>query len=450
MTRLHDSDFHEDDVKEDSVKTGAISSIFFLPAMSTTPSLVEQLGLSEAEKIWSLNYDVFLQRGYKLRERYKPGVVELYLGLVNVDVDDVTEEQSAAIVAAATNAGLFDAADFDSIYTQGIDATRLSDGSNVWIKRYDLRESDNADMVPEFGFNFLLTTEHVTPDNHCLPLLDHFTTQSEEALRFSNNQRILFLVFPWGLLAYTHPWRLAAEALEFVRQMLEGLAFLHLRGIAHRDIHFNNIVVDPRPIFPKGIDPRRAYIGYINFEDPSPCLDRIAVPVKYYFIDMEITVNVAKRGERVKWMGGLHKLPEVFGTTNPTEESIRNPPSVMYDPFAGDVWQLGMTLHLFFGKSIPSICPLLRAMTQRLPEDRPTAQECLEQFHAATNGLSRWELLWPVLDASSWREGRPRKRVLELDCLHFRDWARLVVKALREGLCKPEQMKRLADQETED
>ncbi|KZW02824.1 hypothetical protein EXIGLDRAFT_744343 [Exidia glandulosa HHB12029] len=413
---------------------------------ATSPLSKQEYMLGPFEYWWACNYNLIFERGYRLRDRYAPNALDSWLnGIMSDDEARRKGLLDKPVSRTCSSDELVTTAlqDDDIDLCKGMDAQRVSDNGQVWIKRCSLKSPDDPpESVMELVINAMIKDEN-DPQNRFLPLLDHFVVHDETSWEFIDyNERFVCLVFPWVIPVDQHPWRIAAEAMDFVRQLLEGLSFLHRRRIAHRDIHRDNILMSPLPIFYAGVNPLRNINVTALMDDliEKPYRDRIEVPASYWYIDLGLS-SYFREGSphQVSWEGGVHKLPEVFGTTTPSVEERLNPPAVLYDPFVGDVWQLGTTLRIFFGKSIPSLNPLFRAMTDWDPSKRPTADQCLADFHVRTDRLPRWQLLLPVRDAS-WMKKIPDPGwlfTLRLLILHYREWFRLAKKAIRLGLPKP-------------
>jgi serine/threonine protein kinase len=103
----------------------------------------------------------------------------------------------------------------------------------------------------------------------------------------------------------------AERAKEVMRELVSGLSYLHKRGVAHRDIKPDNIL-----------------------------LDREGTP---YFSDFGVSTIIDKDNPKVNTVEGtpLFMPPELF-----------NSETLNVDPFAADVWSLGVTMFLLlFGEA---------------------------------------------------------------------------------------------------
>ncbi|THH21618.1 hypothetical protein EUX98_g8323 [Antrodiella citrinella] len=75
----------------------------------------------------------------------------------------------------------------------------------------------------------MLSSKHVSgnPNNHCVPVLDVLP----DPLNSSN----ALLVMPYLRPFNDPPFEVVEEVMDFIRQTLEGLSFIHSQGVAHRE-----------------------------------------------------------------------------------------------------------------------------------------------------------------------------------------------------------------------
>ncbi|KAG6859883.1 hypothetical protein C0995_002525 [Termitomyces sp. Mi166 len=98
-----------------------------------------------------------------------------------------------------------------------------------------------------------------------------------------------------------------------------------------------------------------------------------ARPMQYYFIDFDISKQYPV-DEKIETSTGLS------GQDRTVPEMLDNKP---YDPFKVDVYQLG---NAFLAKVVPeynglnALLPILKAMTNARPEDRPSPSEALRML----------------------------------------------------------------------
>ncbi|ETW79686.1 hypothetical protein HETIRDRAFT_419350 [Heterobasidion irregulare TC 32-1] len=321
-------------------------------------------GLRELEQGWRALQPFLLRRGYSLRRRYWPGWVGSWVG---TPLDPLECEDSIVVEANV------------------LDAVRVSDGAQVVLKIHSpvdpLPKQQEISTLRYFSSTSLADDPH----NHVLPLLDvlevpgtgsfDWTDVPEGASAGASGIRIA--VMPLLRDWYSPPFCMAVEALVFIKQMLEGLAFLHAHGVAHRNICASTILMDARDLFPSGF--HGAYNMNPNHrvsEAQLPRRTRLAVPhpVKYYYTGFGASARVDQA---------------------PDLDTVARPSGAAEDAFAADVYALGKLLAHFFRDghtNLTLLDPLFASMLAP-PAQRPTAAACLAQFHTLTRrggGLSRW------------------------------------------------------------
>ncbi|KAI0724169.1 kinase-like domain-containing protein [Fomitopsis betulina] len=308
-----------------------------------------------------LNYDYELawirrqpwlqSRGYMLRPRYRPGWIPS---------------------RRATGACPQDYKDSISwgVLPHVIDATRISDGKLVITK-----------CVPTDGLELQIAMFVGTPPlsddptNHCVPVLDSF----EDA----TNPSASYIVMP--LLRYFDDpsFESIEDVLEFGEQLLEGLAFMHKNGVAHRDCASANIMMDGNPLFPEGFHP--------ILQSASPSGQGVAWPlsrshfhVQYYYIDFSISVYIPPDAHPKLAVG-------VFGRDqDPPELSDHIP----YDPFKLDIFIFGNVLRKSFYDKFSFMRPIADMMTQPDPAKRPDATEALRQWRLTCENVPYVQRWW--------------------------------------------------------
>ncbi|KDQ20889.1 hypothetical protein BOTBODRAFT_26901 [Botryobasidium botryosum FD-172 SS1] len=309
-----------------------------LPAPERAPA-TDSFALSELELFWIGLQPFFESQGYKLRPRYQPGWVKSWKGTPGFRVEDAISPTMSE--------------------DKMMDATRISDGRVVVLKCVD--RVVNASEVEIHRF---LSQEDFQADerNHCVPLLDVLDPQ---------NGNIVFLVIPL-LRDFEDPKLLSVEdAIDFFRQTLEGIAFMHEKGVAHRDCARFNIMMDAKDIFPSGFHPQRTYLTP-DASHWAPVRPRYQVPFpKYYFIDFGISTRFLE-GES----------PLVTGTDgqDKTVPEFKANGAPAYDPFPVDIYILGNVYKNDLLSIYPSLAflrPLVDRMTLTEPTERPSAIEAL-------------------------------------------------------------------------
>ncbi|EEB93624.1 hypothetical protein MPER_07688, partial [Moniliophthora perniciosa FA553] len=176
------------------------------------------------------------------------------------------------------------------------------------------------------------------PNNPYPLLLDSFPAQLPKGG--------VIMVLPLLRDCQMPPFRLVVEALAVMRQVLEQLVFLHDHNIAHRDIRIENIMMDPRSLYPNGMNPLINYCQNQRRLPPEPKpKDRIDVPVKYHLIDYGYSIKFSSFEDRVPVinMGAQWKLDEFYGMD--AEGYLRYR---FHDPFKADIKAYGITFSRLF------------------------------------------------------------------------------------------------------
>jgi len=138
------------------------------------------------------------------------------------------------------------------------------------------------------------------------------------------------------------------DAVEFVRQALEGLVFFHENFIARVPMSPDNIRADVGPSS--------------TSEDESDS----EIPVRYYYTDLEGAGCFEREGE--SWKDGMTPCD---GDNSEVATEV--------DPFADDVYRFGSLLTSMF-KSMPHLHHLASIMASPDRAARPTAASALESL----------------------------------------------------------------------
>jgi len=316
--------------------------------------------LTETEESWRDRYAFLLSHGYQLRPRYHPDWKPSWIG---TDICPLYLEDSISC-----------------FYAGVIDAKRVSDGLTVGIKC--LRNATTSQN--EVDITRLFSSEELAghPENHCIPLLD--------VLRSPDEPDVTFLVELW-VTNYDWPrFSSVAEYVDFMDQILEGLAFMHRHGVAHRDCTPPNIRMDMRRLHPKvpfhPVRPIKSIDGRL-FSEP---LTRSQAEVKYYFIDFGISSRFGEESASrlVTGIDGRDQdIPELSDT-------------IPYDPFKVDVKIIGnlfQTTIISKYQGFEAFIPLVEAMTASDPTQRPTAKSCLDTLRQVKSQVSGLALRWTLL-----------------------------------------------------
>ncbi|KAF9238817.1 kinase-like domain-containing protein [Melanogaster broomeanus] len=307
--------------------------------------------LSNGELFWSKRYNFFLSKGYTLRVRYSPTWVPSWHGKRGTDALPRLYEDHVKIVNP-----------------DALDATS-HDGTIVFIKKIYSDEHPSEEKIALYFSSEDLRND---PANHCVPIIDNFEDEEE--------QNIHYIVMPI-LRPCTHPsFETVAEVLDFMKQVLQGLRFMHDNRVSHGDCVAANIMMDAKYLCPYGWHPiateeTRNLIGNLYYKN------RTDVEVIYYFIDFGHST--------------LHPHGQTRFITGPGTARDKEVPEfkfeIPYDPFKTDVFILG---HMFqteflekYGR-LEDLEPLIRLMTAQSPDERPTAEDALKSFERICNIFS--------------------------------------------------------------
>jgi len=171
------------------------------------------------------------------------------------------------------------------------------------------------------------------------------------------------------------------DAVEFIRQTLEGLIFMHEKGVAHRDCARYNLMMDATPLYPEGSHPQKEYLT-IDTSRWTTVLHRYqACFPKYYLIDFGISTWFKEGHDGSRLVVGANgqdkSVPELHHTTP-------------YDPFKVDIYTLGNLFKEEFidkYRGFSFLIPLVERMTLKEPSERPSAAEAMEQFQICRKGF---------------------------------------------------------------
>ncbi|OSX61727.1 hypothetical protein POSPLADRAFT_1144317 [Postia placenta MAD-698-R-SB12] len=309
-------------------------------------------GLSPAEKFWRDHQPHLQSREYVLRARYRPNWRPSWLG---TNLDPTYCEDS--IMVSKHNV---------------IDAIRQRDGLLVAIKA--TRNDTEEIAISTFLSSLKLMSDH---RNHCIPLL--------EVMLDPLDPEMSLMVTPYMRPFNDPEFGASGEVVDFVRQSLEGLWFLHEQRVAHRDCAAMNIMMDGRPLYPHGHHPVRYGYSRDGASELAP-LARIDHPVRYYFIDFGLSTHFAP---------GVS--PSVVGAAGRDKEVPELSLDVPYDAFKVDIFAMG---NLYDKELVQKyqglefLQPLIDVMKQRDPERRPSAEQAFRSFEGIRSTLSNASLRW--------------------------------------------------------
>ncbi|KAI0072000.1 kinase-like protein [Panus rudis PR-1116 ss-1] len=314
--------------------------------------------LFDHEKFWAEHQPWLAEKGYVLRPRYRPGWTPSWKGedVFLLDYEDAILPVNGHI----------------------LDATREADGEAVILKLV------HQNVHPlEKEISLFLSREPLVshPRNHCVPIND--------VLDVPDMEDSIILVMP-VLRPHDDPrMKSVGEALEFFRQIFEGLQFMHQLHIAHRDCTTMNIMMDPKPTFPRGFHPREMQKNS-NFQGHAKHYTRTARPTKYYLIDFGLSRKYSPAD-------GPPREPPILGGDRSVPEFQFAPedPILPVDPFPTDVYYIGNMIREYYMKTkvgLQFMEPLINDMVQTDPSKRPTMDEVVKRFDDIRRRIPWWRL----------------------------------------------------------
>ncbi|KLO08637.1 hypothetical protein SCHPADRAFT_835082 [Schizopora paradoxa] len=327
------------------------------------------------EIYWRDLYTFFLDQGYQFRPRFRPGWVPSWLG--------------------STRYPMFFEDSNPLLFINTIDAVRLQDGSNVFIKRID-KDSTEA----EINIYLSSPTLRSNPSNHAVPCPDYISGEGIHD----------FIVMPVLRRFNDPPFVFVDEVLDFIRQTLEGLVFLHRNGIAHRDCSDNNLMFDASSMYPEGFHPDMQYMTKDGLRLLGEGLKRadVSPPVRYYFIDFGISSRFA----------GSSKRRLVTGSRCQDRDVPELSDAIPYDPFYVDVFILGNVYKRSFTNAYSNLSflkPLVYEMTKLSPNARSSAEQALRHFRRLVEKQRGPSLRWTLMESDMTFSERFNRNLLSVN-----------------------------------
>ncbi|KAL5492994.1 hypothetical protein ACEPAI_4442 [Sanghuangporus weigelae] len=309
--------------------------------------------LLSGEVVWRDRYTMLESHGYRLRQRHRPDWKRSWL---------------------TTKRPLYLHEDYHFRNNSSVmDAARVSDGRRVFLKRVPAG-SEELDI-----HRFLSDPRRLEdPKNHTVPLLDEFLDDEDS--------NFAYIVLPL-LRNYCIPeFCFVDEVVDFFKQLLEGIQFMHDTGVAHRDCSILNIMMDADPLYPKGFHPASTIFDASGIKLALPKRRRDVGGVRYYFIDFGISSKFEPGEQRM--VIGIH------GQDNEVPELSEITP---YDPFSTDVFIIGNLIRKEFLEKYTNLnflVPLIERMTEPNPEDRCTSSQAQMIFNRLISEQPRLILRW--------------------------------------------------------
>ncbi|KAF6746149.1 kinase-like domain-containing protein [Ephemerocybe angulata] len=322
--------------------------------------------LGPQEAYWRDKYEWLLNLGYQLRPRYRPGWIPSW----------------------KLNPRLFvlSCEDFVTQHGQLCDALRISDGSQVMMKTVD-----TATYPYEVPLMEYLNQEPQKSDrtNHTVPLIDVLYPPDEPSRRI--------IAMPVCRMWDSPDFDTVGEVVDCIRQLIEGVQFLHANRIAHRDLSWGNFMMDSSlyttPFHPFDESKRLDYKGSARAK-----YTRTQRRPRYYIIDYGLSVryeeNEMPPSEVMGAYGSDRSVPEHASPDEP------------HNPFPIDIYCLGNLIRREILRAKPEkigfgwIVPLIRDMMRRDPSQRPTIDDVALRYEECISLLkpallrSRWTRRW--------------------------------------------------------
>ncbi|KAL5513766.1 hypothetical protein ACEPAH_4167 [Sanghuangporus vaninii] len=292
--------------------------------------------------------------GYRLRQRYKPDWKPSWLG---TDLPVILHEDYPAYTKRDT-----------------MDAVRIVDNRKVFLKRVLPNSSEL--VILRFLSDYQRRQDL---DNHAVPLLDEFVEDG--------NPSITYIAMPLLRRFHYPDFFSVDEVVDFIRQLLVGIVYMHKLNVAHRDCSKLNIMMDAERMYPKGFHPAMQVMDASGVKRAYPKRRRDA-SVRYYFIDFGISSKFEPEESR-----------NVLGTLCQDFEVPELSEMTPYDPFFTDIFILGNLFRKTFLEKYENLCflePLVKEMTRHNWRYRCTSSEALQCFENIISRQSWYALRWSL------------------------------------------------------
>ncbi|KAI0088667.1 hypothetical protein BDY19DRAFT_891112 [Irpex rosettiformis] len=325
--------------------------------------------LLDHERDWAARCSYFECFGYTLRPRFRPGWKRSW------DESGVPAPLCEDWIMALPNPNLIDATD--------------KDGARVCIKR--LYHKDNEKSIIR-----MLDPAASAPStqNHSIPVIKCLEKPPKENQRPpGDDDHTAYLVMPFLFSINEVPFETVDQVADLVEQLLEGLVYMHARGVAHRDCSVRNIMMDATALYPKGFHPVRTSL-LPDASGKAPRRSRSSAYIRYYYIDYGISSYFDPSVEQDRNVLGIdgidREVPELSST-------------VPYDPFKVDVFLIGnLFKHEVYEKykNLEFLKPLIQSMTAEDPAARPSASDAYEHWTRIRGQLSMVQRAWRLKSRS--------------------------------------------------
>ncbi|KAN0131191.1 Protein kinase-like domain containing protein [Lactarius tabidus] len=359
-----------------------------LPGLTPSPNYRGPVNLSVNETKWRGRQPFFESMGYMFRPRLRPGWIPSW-------------------ISAGKSYEFFEDSARLPLRPFLVDATRISDDKLVYIK--EVKTGDRESRIA------MALSDIDDPTNHSVPILETFVD--------SDDKSTSYMVMPFLRMSDDPPFGLVEEVVDFADQVLEGLVFMHSRGVAHRDTSLKNVLMDASRMFPRGFHPVRDSFLPHDISTPAPVIPRMDVGVKYYFVDYGISSYFPEGTERQLVLGleGRDRdVPELSA-------------EVPYDPFKVDIFTIGNVLHREIVAKYTNLSfftPLIESMMQSDPNRRPSAEHALQQWQTIRGRINILHRCWRLRHPSETVVSTPLLDILYV-LVSIPRFARFLVRRLR-------------------
>ncbi|EMD38837.1 hypothetical protein CERSUDRAFT_112564 [Gelatoporia subvermispora B] len=326
-----------------------------LPQGSSNAPAGRERGALTSSEIWWRDHQPWLrERGYLLRPRYTLDWVPSWkiTGKRWWRCEDAYGPTRAVIM----------------------DAARALDGEMVVLKQVrKSRHPYEVDIAVYFSSEPLRSDAR----NHCIPVY--------EVLDVPDDPDLHLLVMPF-LRPFDDPrMETIGEAVEFFKQIFEGLQFMHEHHVAHRDCMVLNIMMDPKPLYPDMYHPQVTDMKR-DFSGDAKRFTRTKRPTRYMLIDFGLSrrygIEEISPLEDPIW-GGDKTVPEFLRSNDPC------------NPFPTDIYYLGNMIRETFleaTRGLEFMEPLVTDMVQDDPSRRPPIQQVADRFAKLLSSLKGRQL----------------------------------------------------------
>ncbi|KAF8998442.1 hypothetical protein BDZ89DRAFT_1083204 [Hymenopellis radicata] len=300
------------------------------------------------EQFWVTHYSYLLENGYRLRFRYQPDWIPSWLGAGPECLMDTFEDWHSTYI------------------TKVLDAIRTDDGFAVALKRVSL-------AGPELSMLRFLSwhTDTQSPLNHTAPLL--------HVLPVPDDPEVVIAVMPKLRDFETPDFHCRREVLECLRQIIEGIGFMHGLNICHGDACTLNFMMDATHVCPQGFHFAcpASIDGTGNNQVSTP---RCQCQVKYYIVDFETSQRfIGARNDALRGIRGTHC--QIRTASELCKENIDA--ETPYNPFRLDVYNIGATFESIcddYFEQLDDLRPFLGRLMEKEPSARPMLENAMTEL----------------------------------------------------------------------